>query len=114
MGMFDYVVSDYKIFGGRADRDLQTKSFDSCLETYYIDPAGQVYHIDYSKTYRIESCEQIPFIREIPTGNNGRVIPLRNYSGLVRLSGSTPNGSYCSAVLLVEQGKVKHTISCYD
>ena len=113
MGMFDYVRSDYKIFGGKTDHDLQTKSFDSCLETYYIDPVGQIHRADYTKTYTLEMSDDLPFIREVKTGFNGRVVPLRDYSGIIRLSGSNPNGGYCSAVLAVERGIVKKIIEVF-
>lgn len=113
MGMFDYVRSDYKIFGGKTDQDLQSKSFECMLETVYISPAGELFRCNIGSTFRLETAEEMPFLRTIPTGDHGRVEALTTYCGTVRLSGSNDRGDYCSAVLEVENGKVKKVVDVF-
>lgn len=113
MGMFDYVRSDYRIFGGKIDQDLQSKSFECLLETIYISPAGELFRCNTVNTFRFETSDELPFLRTIPTGDHGRVEALTGYNGNVRLSGSNHEGAYCSAVLEVEGGKVKKIIEVF-
>lgn len=113
MGMFDYVRSDYEIFGNPIDQDLQSKSFECMLETIYISKAGEIFRCNLNNTFRLETSDEMPLFRTIPTGDNGRVEALTGFSGTVRLSGSNERGDYCSAVLAVENGRVKKIIEIF-
>lgn len=111
MGMFDYVRSDYKIFGDQRDRDLQTKSFNNVLETIYIDPTGQLYRIDYSKCIEYETSDLSPFLIEKKTGKKGRVIPLRDFSGIMKVSALDKDNKYYSTAIEIKNGKILNIYS---
>ena len=113
MGMFDYVRSDYKIFGDQRDHDLQTKSFDSLLETIYVDPAGQLHRVDYSGCIEYSVSDEPPFLLEKITGEHGRVIPMRDFTGVVRVSATNEDNQYCSAAIEVRNGKILSIINKY-
>ena len=82
MGMFDTISSSLEVYGSPWDQDLQTKSFDSLLAHYWIDPLGRLHHIDYSFTYdwieipKEERKRPLDLYRTIPNGNHGRVSPV--------------------------------------
>lgn len=113
MGMFDYVRSDYEIFGNPIDQGLQSKSFECLLETIYISPKGELFRCNLEKTFRHEVDNKPPFLYTTLTGDNGKVEALTSYTGTVRLSGSNNQGDYCSAVLEVERGLIRKIVEIF-
>lgn len=88
MGMFDYVRCSYKLDDRVGPQDVfQTKDLDCCMDTYWVDPAGNIWRTDESNTYDIveESAEDVlksrerrewlPPFRPVPNGQHGRVAP---------------------------------------
>lgn len=85
MGMFDTISSSLEIYGGPWDQDLQTKSFDSLMDHYWISPSGELFQIDYSWTH---DWIEVPLeerrglfgrYRTIANGNHGRVYPVDHW-----------------------------------
>ena len=82
MGMFDTISSSLEIYGCPWDHDLQTKSFDSLMNHYWISPAGELFQVDYAHTH---DWIEVPLkerrglfgrYRTIANGNHGRVYPV--------------------------------------
>lgn len=109
MGMFDTVRSSYPIFGSRWDHDLQTKSLDCILASYWISPAGELFEIDYSHTQDwIEKPEheQRGFFdryKAVPNGRHGHVRPTR-YWGHMHLSSA--NNEDTERTVVFEDGVI--------
>lgn len=91
MGMFDWVrCGCLHTHDPRVDTHTtyQTKDLDCCLDDYWVDPAGQIWRVDYSGThdYVEEPPEEVerarlerrwlPPFTPVPNGNHGRVRPL--------------------------------------
>ena len=83
MGMFDSVKCDFPICPEITGKDCQTKEIDrwmgGTMSTYYIDPAGRLWSIDYTGTADYIMNEDAEgflgkFTRE-STGKNGKVAP---------------------------------------
>ena len=117
MGMFDYVRCDYPV-AGNTFSNCQTKSMDPCggsMAHFYIDPAGQVWEIDYSGTqdFCIVPEEQRKYKWQIYTpcknGKHGRVAPYRvtDYVIIYPSDHEGPWEEWPEARLHIVDGKVK-------
>jgi len=72
MGMFDTIVCYYDLGAGFYRKPLQTKCLDQWMGTFFLDPKGHLWEIDYSDTQ--------DFSREnpkgyVPNGLHGKVRP---------------------------------------
>ena len=83
MGMFDSIRSSYDLGPGFWDKELQTKDLSSTMSYYWINPAGQLFLIDYSHTVDYVPDPEdstMPFRRMKsywkPNGNHGKVQPV--------------------------------------
>ena len=91
MGLYDYVYSSYDLGKGFTCTELQTKSlqeFGGYFDTYWIDPAGHLYVVDYFGTQDViskDNGEVWPF-EYIPNGNHGSVSPVY-WTGRLELTG---------------------------
>ena len=76
MGMFDEVRSSCQGLLGT----FQTKDLLNALWTYYLDPAGRLWSVDYSGTSTMHINEDAPTplgrIKYVGNGNNGKVVPV--------------------------------------
>ena len=90
MGMFDWVRCGVRLDDRVGPQDVfQCRDLDCCMDTYWIDPVGQLWRTDESNTYDMveeseedirrarENREWLPPFRPVPNGNHGRVIPHR-------------------------------------
>ena len=75
MGMFDEVRSSCQGLVGT----FQTKDLSSALWTYYLDPAGRLWSIDYTGTSTMHINEEatsfLGRIKFVGNGNHGKVEP---------------------------------------
>ena len=75
MGMFDEVRSSCQGLVGT----FQTKDLASALWTYYLDPAGRLWSVDYTGTSTMHVNEDAPTplgrIKFVGNGNHGKVEP---------------------------------------
>ena len=74
MGMFDTIRSSYDLGPGFWNRELQTKDLESIMATYWIDPAGRFFQIDYSGTADFD-IHPVMGWKVVPNGNHGKVRP---------------------------------------
>lgn len=86
MGMFDFVRCDYPItpaFIGECQTKDIVSDLGGTMDTYYIDPAGRMWVIDYygTRDYKPSKTEGSFFLDWAPTGKHGKVKPflLTNY-----------------------------------
>ena len=79
MGMFDYVRSSFDLGEQFTNVELQTKDLSCLMSHYWINPAGELYEIDYSYTADMvelpESESFYPF-EWVPNGTHGKVTPV--------------------------------------
>lgn len=89
MGMFDTIINSYKPVGKEFHHvPLQTKSLDSCMDTYWINPNGELYKIDLSGCVEFEENPaynaDVDYVRagmwispiiSVSTGQHGKVSP---------------------------------------
>ena len=81
MGMFDTIRSSYDLGPGFYNKELQTKDLDNLCETFWLDPAGRLYKIDYAgtqdwiKTPEDEVKNPFDLYRTVPNGQHGKVTP---------------------------------------
>jgi hypothetical protein len=87
MGMFDYFRSSYDLGEQFTDVELQTKDIEDGLggtmSHYWLDPAGYLYHIDYTNTADfVEIKKDNPDYNHtykwknfkwVPNGNHGKI-----------------------------------------
>ena len=71
MSYYDTVRSSYDL-GPGFKKELHTKDLDNDCSTYWIDPNGCLYHLDYSHTQSIKFGEHN---FELIKSNKGRVSP---------------------------------------
>jgi len=81
MGMYDSIYCGKDLGPGFYKRDLQTKDLDCCMSEYWLDPAGQLFEIDYSGTQDfVENPEEDTSLWKgmlwVRNGNHGRVKPV--------------------------------------
>jgi len=128
MGMFDTVRSSYDLGPGYMNKELQTKDLDCCMNDYWIDPAGQLFEIDYSHTADfvelVEGDEGYDENRRwvnlkwIPNGHHGKIKPVYIFK-IVEVYPATFDGHYAkwpSCHILFRDGiimEVRHT-NLYD
>ena len=101
MGMFDYVRCDYPITPDFAD-ECQTKDIEGdiggTMSTYYIDPAGRLWYMDYYGTTDYKHNENATNFfglwERIPTGKHGKVKHLSRYTNYLRIYPSKHEGSW--------------------
>ena len=74
MGMFDTIRSSYDL-GPGFHKDLQTKDLECLMMTYWIDPAGHLFEIDYSGTQDFELNGAVGW-DVVPNGTHGKVRPV--------------------------------------
>lgn len=121
MGMFDTIISQYKPLGDEfLGVDLQTKSLDNTMSTYWISPAGELFMMDWANSMEIvpnETDKKKDFILPLPfkwkpTGEHKKLTPVY-YTGKLVVHPREQNG--CSAwlyetwpegTLLFKHGKV--------
>ena len=105
--MFDTLRSSYPLGEHLTDKDLQTKDLFCSMDHYYIDPAGQLFSINYSGVSDWEpdndSTKFWPY-KLVPNGNHGKVTPVL-LTRDVRLYGSGDNAWYETTVTFLK-GKV--------
>lgn len=90
MTMFDWVRCSAPLDNRVGPEDIfRCKDLDCVMDTYWVDPQGQLWRVDESGTYDIveESEEDIrkslgrrewlPPFRPVPNGNHGKVLPHR-------------------------------------
>ena len=117
MGMFDYVRCDYPITSDFVD-ECQTKDIEGdiggTMSTYYIDPAGNLWYVDYYGTTDYKYNRNSPSIfdmwERIPTGKHGKVKHLSRYTNYMIIYPSRHEGSWQTwpeARLHIVQGKVQ-------
>lgn len=87
MGMFDTIISSYD-FGPSFDV-CQTKSLHNVMSTYWIDPAGKMFEIDYSGTqdFVYENDNDTALwkgIKWVSNGTHGKVRPYPFY-GMIEI-----------------------------
>lgn len=79
MGMFDTIYCSCDIGTSFFNKELQTKDLECFLGTFWIDPIGQLFEIDYSGTYdfvKKENNDGLWFdFDKVRSGKNGRVRP---------------------------------------
>lgn len=75
MGMFDTIRSSIDLGPSFWHRELQTKDLECSMMTYWIDPAGQLFEIDYSGTQDFELNGAIGW-DAVPNGSHGKVKPV--------------------------------------
>lgn len=123
MGMFDSVISHYPLFGYPWDLDLQTKSFDCLMSTFWIDPEGRLFEIDYSYTHDwVETPQEerrglFDSHKVIPNGNRGKVRPVAYWGHIHIYPGKTVNrpghdGQYLwiEKTLIFKAGQITHSL----
>lgn len=122
MGLFDTVYSHYKPLGDEfLNVELQTKSLECGLSTYWISPAGELFKVDWANSMRMVD-RLVPTIGQIqtgrarwflpfqwePTGEHKKLTPVY-HTGSVVIYPATHTGSYKTwpeATLLLQHGKV--------
>jgi hypothetical protein len=90
MGLFDWVRCGARLDDRVGPQDVfQTKDLNCCMDTYWIDPAGHLWHLDESDTYDIfeedeenlrkarENRKWLPPFYPVPNGIHGKVVPHR-------------------------------------
>lgn len=83
MGMFDRIHCSYDLGSGFHNRTLQTKDMECMMGEYWLDPAGNLWDIDYTGTHDFieipedEIDKNFPWnsFKSVPNGNHGRVKP---------------------------------------
>jgi len=77
MGMFDTIRSSYNLGEDFTNVTLQTKDLDCIMSEYWLDPAGNLYEIDFTGTQTFEwnesSDTSFPIVHWKPNGTNGVV-----------------------------------------
>jgi hypothetical protein len=73
--MYDIITSSYTL-GSGFHRELQTKDLNCLMSTYWIDPAGQLFEIDYSFTQDIELDNDGIMFQVVSNKNHGKVTPV--------------------------------------
>lgn len=91
MGLFSEVINSCETLGPEFIGTLQTKDLESVMDTYWLDPDGQLYLVNTDSTWTIaEDLEEIQGtgllgFKTVPTGKKGRLQPYRIY-GKVRFT----------------------------
>lgn len=104
MGMFDWVVNSYKPLGAQfLNKKLQTKSMESLMSYYWINPNGELFSIntdmcfDYidNPAFSEDSIgkEWVPPYIMNYNGNHGKISPCY-YRGVINLYPEEYNGLY--------------------
>jgi hypothetical protein len=106
MGMFDTIRSSYPIGEHLTDVELQTKSLYNSMEDYYIDPAGQLFIVDYNGVSDWEPDDSKRFFpyKRVPNGNHGKVTPVI-FTGGVEVHTASGDGRYETTILFLK-GKI--------
>lgn len=103
MGMFDTVYSSYDLGPEFTNTECQTKDLDCLMQHYWIDPAGQLWEIDYAGTADMQedpnwvddgSLKSALFkYQVVPNGKHGKVRPV-SITDYVSLTGHNYGGSW--------------------
>lgn len=117
MGLFDTIVNHYKPLGDEfIGVDLQTKSLDCTMSTYWISPAGELFMEDWAYSMEMVDCPngelggfRFPF-KWAPTGKRKKLTPVY-YTGSVivhpiRMRSAWLQRPWPEATLLFKHGKV--------
>jgi len=128
MGMFDTVRSSYDLGPGYNNKELQTKDLDCCMNDYWIDPAGQLFEIDYSSTADFvelaegddgyNSDRKYLNFKWIPNGLHGKIKPVYIFK-IIEVYPAVFDGHYSkwpSCHILFKNGiinEIRHT-NLYD
>ena len=80
MGMFDTIRCNYDLGPGFWNKELQTKDLHCVCCDFWLDPAGQLWEIDYSGTQdfvNIPIDDSHPWLscKTVANGNRGKVKP---------------------------------------
>lgn len=117
MGLFDYVRSSYPLLGNPWDQELQTKDLDNAMLHYWIDPAGQLWEINYQTAFNLEINEDAvtPWGRWdwIANGKHGQVIPC-SHTTVARMYSSAKVGEtmqWAEVNVYIKDGKITEVIS---
>lgn len=82
MGMFDTIYCSYDLGTSFYGRSLQTKGLECLMVEYWLDPAGQLFEIDYSGT---QDYVEVPEEQRtapwnifdiVPNGKRGKIKPV--------------------------------------
>lgn len=96
MGLYSEVVNRCPALGDEFLGVLQTKDLTALLDTYWLTPSGELFHVDDAGTWDLELSEPqeqaLPPIKRVSTGKHGRVRPYR-YSGVMTLVAAAPGGA---------------------
>jgi hypothetical protein len=124
MGLFDTIVNHYKPLGDNyIGVDLQTKSLDCTMSTYWISPAGELFMEDWADS--MEMVDRVPIVFQgppqphqknrwvlpwewKPTGKHKKLTPVY-YTGSVIVHPMEQCGLYDTwpeGTLLFKHGKV--------
>lgn len=116
MGMYDYVRCDYMLtpeFSGECQTKDINGDIGGTMSTYYIDPAGRLWYIDYYGTteYVLDNTKPKPwpYVR-LQTGKRGKVKFMSNFTNYLTIYPSSPKGSWklwTEARLHIVQGKIQ-------
>jgi hypothetical protein len=103
MGMYDTVYSSYDLGFTFTGVECQTKDLDCLMQHYWIDPAGQLWEIDYVGTAEmqedpnwVDDGSRAGFLFKyhmVPTGKHGKVRPV-NITDYVSIYGPHIDGSW--------------------
>jgi hypothetical protein len=108
IGLFDYLRSSYPIGEHLTDVQLQTKDLVCCMDHFYIDPAGQLFSIDYDGVADLipepDSTSKFFPYKRVPNGSHGKVTPVL-MTGDVRVYNADGDAFYESTILFL-RGKI--------
>lgn len=119
MGMFDTIYCHKDLGPGFYRRELQTKSLDSCMAEYFLDPAGQLWEIDYSYTHDFvdvpEEERTAPWnvFEAVPNGKHGKIRPAK-VTALVEAYPARWDAHYAkwpSIYIYFRDGKIREVIN---
>jgi len=87
MGMFDTIISSYDL--GPSFHVCQTKSLHNSMSVYWLNPAGEMYNIDYDGTQDFEYAPEYDAafwkdFKWVSNGTHGKVRPFPFY-GMIEI-----------------------------
>ena len=70
--MYDTILCHFNLGPGFYKKSIQTKDLDGWMYTFFLDPAGQLWEVDYTETQDFSRDDPRGYV---PNGLHGKVSP---------------------------------------
>lgn len=104
--MFDTIYCYKSILQDEDIRELQTKSLNNFLDSFWISPKGELYFIDYEDCFRMVKSKNNSYGFDwTTTGKNAKLKPYY-YTGIIEAYPANSKNKFINVMIEFMSGKV--------